>query len=230
TPAETSGFLTAAPMTAELEPAELERAELERAELEPADPVPAAPMALADGHGLLSPAQEIQPDLPRREPGTTGLAWHEITGYDWSANGVGTAHPRPGAEPSEPGVPDNKDESTPAEPGAAEPSPGEPAVAEPAAVLDGLPVRVRQASLAPQLRQAAAGTSKAAETSPPAGVPSPDAARNTMAALQLGWQRGRSVISDDEQHGQDEQVEPPARDQQDPGDQPQEAPDEGGAA
>jgi len=58
----------------------------------------------------------------------------------------------------------------------------------------GLPVRVRQASLAPQLREA-----RKPEDSPPAREPrqaSPEAARNTMAALQRGWELGRSSDGD----------------------------------
>jgi anti-sigma regulatory factor (Ser/Thr protein kinase) len=97
-------------------------------------------------------------------------------------------------------------------------------VKEPApapAELDGLPVRVRQASLASQLRAPAVAV---AEASPPAGVPSPDAARSTMAALQLGWQRGRSAAHPD---GQDE---PAGQDRPRRGNEPQEAPEEGGAS
>ncbi len=65
---------------------------------------------------------------------------------------------------------------------------------------DELPVRVRQANLAPQLRDrpppvtglgglapAGAGTSRSA----PAADDSPEAARRTMSAWQSGWQRGR---------------------------------------
>ncbi len=77
--------------------------------------------------------------------------------------------------------------------------------------LDELPVRVRQANLAPQLRETTTPTSPftpeqasryvAAPEMPaspaishaPAGEPSPEAARSTMAALQRGWERGRSV-------------------------------------
>lgn len=60
--------------------------------------------------------------------------------------------------------------------------------------LDGLPMRVRQASLAPQLLQQPAAVSadqSAASPAEPAG-PSPEAARSTFAALQRGWERGRS--------------------------------------
>ena len=66
-----------------------------------------------------------------------------------------------------------------------------PADAEPDAEVDGLPVRVRQANLAPQLRQQ--NTAAPGDTADVSAGPSPEAARNTMAALQLGWQRGRSV-------------------------------------
>jgi hypothetical protein len=56
----------------------------------------------------------------------------------------------------------------------------------------GLPVRVRQASLAPQLRDA--GPPAGGEPAEPAaGGPSPEAARSTMTALQRGWERGRYV-------------------------------------
>lgn len=61
----------------------------------------------------------------------------------------------------------------------------------------GLPVRVRQASLAPQLRNPASGarpvvTPDDAQDSQEAAVPpSPDEARDTMSALQRGWQLGR---------------------------------------
>jgi signal transduction histidine kinase len=68
------------------------------------------------------------------------------------------------------------------------------------AELEGLPVRVRQANLAPQLRQPTAPVQPAADE--PA-APSPEAARSTMAAIQLGWQRGRSLA------GQPESGEPP---------------------
>jgi signal transduction histidine kinase len=58
----------------------------------------------------------------------------------------------------------------------------------------GLPVRVRQASIAPQLRDSGlAGASPAGSAAPPAGPASPEAARSTFAALQRGWERGRSA-------------------------------------
>ena len=55
----------------------------------------------------------------------------------------------------------------------------------------GLPVRVRQASLAPQLRERGPAGDGNAEK--PGGTPSPEAARSTMTALQRGWERGRYI-------------------------------------
>ena len=53
----------------------------------------------------------------------------------------------------------------------------------------GLPVRVRQASLAPQLK-ASGGVPAGAAGNGPSAL-SPEAARNTVSALQRGWERGR---------------------------------------
>jgi len=69
----------------------------------------------------------------------------------------------------------------------------------------GLPRRVRQASLVPQLR----GTAEATPEKPPetaAGRPprSPEMSRSLMSALQDGWRRGRADDLDDPQGGPDE--------------------------
>ncbi|HTW03211.1 MAG TPA: nitrate- and nitrite sensing domain-containing protein [Streptosporangiaceae bacterium] len=55
----------------------------------------------------------------------------------------------------------------------------------------GLPVRVRQASLAAQLRDGGPDGADADESTPSA--PSPEVARSTMTALQRGWERGRYI-------------------------------------
>jgi hypothetical protein len=55
----------------------------------------------------------------------------------------------------------------------------------------GLPMRVRQASLAPQLRDAGSATTPPAPSRDDA-LASPEAARSTMSALQRGWQLGRA--------------------------------------
>ena len=65
--------------------------------------------------------------------------------------------------------------------------------------LDSLPRRVRQASLAPQLRETGYAAMPGADSSAgPAAeeIPerSPDEARSTITAIQRGWQRGRSLF------------------------------------
>lgn len=61
---------------------------------------------------------------------------------------------------------------------------------------DDLPVRVRQASLAPQLRASNPGHSHDHQDS------SPETARNVMAAMQRGWERGRAAPDDEASTGQ----------------------------
>ena len=58
----------------------------------------------------------------------------------------------------------------------------------------GLPRRVRQASLAPQLRSstAAGSTGTTGGGVPPAASASLSDMRNTLSAMQRGWQQGRS--------------------------------------
>jgi hypothetical protein len=57
----------------------------------------------------------------------------------------------------------------------------------------GLPRRVRQANLAPQLRDNPPRRQTAAAPSAgPASGPTPAEIRQTMSALQRGWQEGRS--------------------------------------
>ncbi|MFI9123934.1 nitrate- and nitrite sensing domain-containing protein [Streptomyces bikiniensis] len=107
----------------------------------------------------------------------------------------GLARQKGSAEPGGSGRP-----QTPVPPATA-PAPREsPAQPEAPVLFDGLPRRVRQASLAPQLREAdrEAGTDK--ESAAPAG---PDAferdaeeVRARMAAMQRGWQRGRRHTTD----------------------------------
>jgi signal transduction histidine kinase len=83
-------------------------------------------------------------------------------------------------------------------------APPPPAPAEPDPANFGLPTRVRQASLAPQLREPTRPDLTPGRGS---GLPSPEAARNTMAALQRGWELGRSA---DGPAAPDAGVPPPA--------------------
>ena len=60
----------------------------------------------------------------------------------------------------------------------------------------GLPQRVRQASLAPQLRDTAAeqAPAQAAQAADDFWTRSPEESRSTVTAIQRGWERGRSVF------------------------------------
>jgi hypothetical protein len=64
--------------------------------------------------------------------------------------------------------------------------------------FNGLPRRVRQANLAPQLRaSAAAAAGSASAAVPPASAASLADMRNTLSAMQRGWQQGRSETQSD---------------------------------
>jgi signal transduction histidine kinase len=57
---------------------------------------------------------------------------------------------------------------------------------------NGLPKRVRQANLAPQLRSSRAAGGKGSAPVPPAAPPNPADVRSTLSAMQRGWKQGRS--------------------------------------
>ena len=59
----------------------------------------------------------------------------------------------------------------------------------------GLPRRVRQANLAPQLRSSATDTGSTGV--PQAATPSLSDMRNTLSAMQRGWQQGRAQQQSD---------------------------------
>ncbi len=63
--------------------------------------------------------------------------------------------------------------------------------------FNGLPRRVRQANLAPQLRASAAATSPGSTGVPQATAASLADMRNTLSAMQRGWQQGRSQTQRD---------------------------------
>lgn len=109
----------------------------------------------------------------RADPG--GLSPDDLEVTSFGPAGYDTAGPGPaGFGPGSPGgfAPGNLGE-------------GDPDAAE-------LPRRVRQANLAPQLRESPAEPPLA----PVAEVmaPTPEEARSTMTAIQHGWERGRSVF------------------------------------
>jgi signal transduction histidine kinase len=68
----------------------------------------------------------------------------------------------------------------------------------------GLPRRVRQANLAPQLRASAAAAASAQEASVPRATAASLAdMRNTLSAMQRGWQQGRSQTQPNTEGGAD---------------------------
>jgi signal transduction histidine kinase len=93
---------------------------------------------------------------------------------------------QPGTSRREPGEPAS------AAPPQAAGEPGRPGLASSGSHL-GMPIRVPQASLAPQLRANRDATPQASAESeaPEAGARSPEAARNMLLLMQQGWQRGR---------------------------------------
>ncbi len=125
------------------------------------------------GSGTVSPTAPSGPD-PRPAPMTR------------------VASPRAGEASGPPWELPGQTGPLPVVPGGADPGPqatGEGADRD----VNGLPRRVRQASLAPQLRADPPHrlTSAAARPGPATG-PTPAEIRQTMSALQRGWQEGRS--------------------------------------
>jgi signal transduction histidine kinase len=156
-----------------------------------------------------SPAAPAAPAMPR-----SGPPWETAAAPPWSpAPPPGMAQPgmaqpgisRPGPsrlelswpEPSRPEQPGG------ATPGGATPggSPGSPAGSASSGRHLGMPIRVPQASLAPQLRARGSGPqtpqTAAEDESPGAGLRSPEATRNMLTLMQQGWRRGRLDDLDD---------------------------------
>lgn len=165
---------------------------------------------------------ELRPDgtrpLPRRKPPTL------VTDRGRRIDETGRAHPtsadpeatRPASgpvrsadrgRPTEPRQPNGfrtraehatPPAVTPSVPGPRSPSPARTPAAAPETV-GGLPRRIRQASLAPQLRDGSVGRN--AEPDPVETVEDierdADEVRSRMASLQRGWQRGRLQNAED---------------------------------
>ncbi|MBB2912511.1 signal transduction histidine kinase [Streptosporangium becharense] len=109
---------------------------------------------------------------------------------------VGAASPDRGAAPGRVPGPEHggRFETRPGRADPPSPGPVRPAAQVADDDLDGLPVRVRQASLAPQLRRAPAREQR------DVSVRSPEELFTLMSSMQQGWQRGRG------QAGQDQDV------------------------
>jgi signal transduction histidine kinase len=173
----------------------------------------------SDGRNALDSAADVS---PAGMDGPWGRAGAEADGSDYFARGFslsGRMTPTPDAgvdgSSERPVLTPVSDDAEPVR-SQAEPmtSGAEPAVSKAEVAKLGLPVRVRQASLAPQLRNsppaegaggpATAGAVAGSGTPETGSVPSsasgaasplpptPEAAWNTVSALQRGWQLGRS--------------------------------------
>jgi signal transduction histidine kinase len=100
------------------------------------------------------------------------------------------AMPGPATESSTgPPSQDSEEETRADRPGAADPSAAEPPAAEPPAAESELPRRVRQASLAPQLKDGA--QPPAGEAQPSTNGRTPEESRSFIEGLQHGWLRAR---------------------------------------
>jgi signal transduction histidine kinase len=206
--------------------------------LPPVPPAPPIPVAVTGLRGEWGPAL----DWPETSPATSG----ESTGYRSDATDYrpDSTDYRPDATDYRPDSTDYRpdstdygplgypDEGTIGRPTEFTPLPPEggngpgsviPATAEESAgadLDDGLPRRVRQASLAPQLRETPARPGPSADLGVLAEPPptewsaaererSPEETRATMSAIQRGWERGRSVFDPSGGNG-DSSAEPGA--------------------
>ncbi len=177
-----------------------------------------SPLGFGDGpsypldSGPLGPG-EIQPTPPAPSVpiGASALSEEWGPALDWP--GTSPASSRESTDYPPPGHPDQVTVGGPAEFSSVRSGGGNgpgsviPGTADPAGGSSpdeaGLPRRIRQASLAPQLRN---GPSRAAPSAdlgilpdplPPEQSPperSPEETRVTMSAIQRGWERGRSVF------------------------------------
>jgi hypothetical protein len=158
------------------------------------------------------------PSLPSPARGPAGLdlsgsgGSHARPATDYSGGRVagspvpGLDAPAPGLDAPAPGVDDPGDDADSPAPGLGlvpagdDDRPGGPMPSQPGAgTYRGLPRRVRQANLNPHLKNkpSAAVRGTQADGTPPSDTRSPEEARNLVASLQSGWQRGRETDTPD---------------------------------
>lgn len=143
-----------------------------------AAPVPPPDPDLPSGD---SPGNWAPPPEPFKN-GNSSAGWFVKPSVDPSQE-----EPEPVPEPN--GVPVAKPTSGPV-PGGDQESADDDA--------EGLPRRVRQASLAPQLREPTEPAIESQQDGDSKQARSPDQARATMAAMRSGWLRGQTDLSDDD--------------------------------
>ncbi|MCD9877268.1 nitrate- and nitrite sensing domain-containing protein [Streptomyces guryensis] len=155
------------------------------------------------GRGADRPDQESAPPLPTRRRGASPLR-PGAGGADHPAGRDASTAPQRegrGESPQPPVLPMRSGPTAiaPSGQGAAGPRPGS-ARQEPGPGTGPLPRRVRQANLAPQLKQSA---QRRTEDGPELVERDADEVRSRMASLQRGWQRGRdeNAAGDDAHSG-----------------------------
>jgi len=133
-------------------------------------------------------------DRPATQSDTFGLAG-ETSGLEPGsrrepADGTGDGLPRRSRAGRSAGTGDGLSLAGLAPDGLTPPSFADPSAA---ATYRGLPRRVRQASLSPHLRESSSvgGSALDADSALPSGTRTPEQARDLVASLQTGWQRGR---------------------------------------
>ena len=132
---------------------------------------------------------------------TTGEDWTTADPVtSWDGNGVGAAAESSNGRNGLAGYGDGVGWPPAADPGHADsPAFPDPDQGGDFADADSLPRRVRQANLAPQLRENTlygrpAANGDPATTPEPEAERSPEEARSTITAIQQGWERGRSLF------------------------------------
>jgi signal transduction histidine kinase len=192
---------------------------------QPLPPAPPIPVAVTGLRGEWGPALDW-PETSSASSGEStdyqsGSTDYQSSGTDYRTGGTdyrtgGTDYRTGGTDYPPLGYPDEgiigrPTEFTPLQPdggngpGSAIPATAEETAGAGADLEDGLPRRVRQASLAPQLRQTPSRPGPSADLGVLAEPPptdwsesererSPEETRVAMSAIQRGWERGRSVF------------------------------------
>ncbi len=149
------------------------------------------------GPGVVLAAPGAEPGkFPQRRPQPNPPAWREITPPQEAAQ------PGPVGPPWE--VAQAPSSGSPTAPAGGQGS--GPSGSAPSASHLGMPVRVPQASLAPQLRSRRDNV-PSSNPAPKADERSPEATRNMMFLMQQGWERGRVDDLDDPADGPDNGTE-----------------------
>ncbi|WP_329390379.1 nitrate- and nitrite sensing domain-containing protein [Streptomyces sp. NBC_01716] len=159
--------------------------------------------------------RDFPAQLPRRSRKTPKL----VADHGRRLDERGGAHPA--SEPASEPTPNGSSADAPSVNASSADGPSVPPTPDGAAVtpdengspapLGGLPRRVRQASLAPQLREAVRDEAEASPADAPERDYERDAAevRNRMASLQRGWQRGRQQNNAEDTDGTTEGINGP---------------------